>query len=795
MIGARTAGALALVTTLLAALAPGLTATAAPTALVVDSTAVPLVQEVPGVGSSGVEISQVSPVVAAPAQPVRISGTLDAADLGIDLSPSPQPTAEPTGGPTAGAAGPTADPTAAESATPTTQPDPVATVEIRLAPEPITDGAGVTAWAQSSSPSAGRLLVSQPIFAAPGTPTSGPGTTLPFSVAVDDLSPYVSRSYGIAPISLQVYLPGRPTPVRVVHTFLGFERTKEYAPLGITVVLPFTLPADPDLLGPFGDARATAWEALLGEESRLTEQLALAAAPGVVWAIDPTLLTAGPAVAATTPAAAEPQNEPTAGGDDAPSGEGEASSEASSDPTGTGGEPASAGPAEVPQTLEPDSTPGPAARERAAREAYVQRLLDAVRGRDVIVLPVADADLAVLPEAGDVGTAQDAAVRLLRQSLDVETAMALLEDAGARAEAMVWPADGMWSAGQDELLRAWDDGAGWGVLTARSSIAGGDPESSLGPLLGAGGTALIGYDAAAGARAGAAVRGTGPVLPGLTLMADTLMTLNDRPGTARHRVIVLDRAATLDEAVDLQAPSHVLAGVPWLTLGPIPRPGRAGALAASPPADTSAIAPASLTADRLVALGQTETSLEPAAHLRVNSGADLATRGKDTLGQLLGSRWRGAEEDWQLVFEPLAEQVDSTFSSIHIPARDIAFLADSGLVRVTVENSLDDGLHNATMDLSVDRPILRIESGPQPVDVGADSRSTVAFQASAISSGRVAVTAVVRSEDGTVLGEPTTFSVRVSPTSDWIYWLLGGLAAVVLLIGVVRTVLRRHPES
>jgi len=95
--------------------------------------------------------------------------------------------------------------------------------------------------------------------------------------------------------------------------------------------------------------------------------------------------------------------------------------------------------------------------------------------------------------------------------------------------------------------------------------------------------------------------------------------------------------------------------------------------------------------------------------------------------------------------------------------------------------------------LTVDHPILRIENGPQPVEVGANSRSTVAFDASAIASGKVQVTAVVRAADGTNLSEPTTFTVRVSPTSDWIYWALGAVALVVIIIGIARMALRPRP--
>ena len=798
MIRARAAGALALVTALLTAFVPAGSAATPPAAahgsaalVIGQDTVQNTLQEVLGPGSAGVEITQVSPIVAAPGQPVRISGTLDVADLGIDLSPSAAPTSEPTTGPADGEVEDQADP----------EPTPVATVEVRLAPERITDGAAVAEWASSSSPSAGPLLVSQPVLAGDRTRTAA--TTVPFSITVDDLDPFVATSYGIAPISIQVYLPGQPAPVRVVHTFLGFQATKEYAPLGLTVVVPFTLPADPALIGAFGEERATAWEGLLSESGRLSEQITLAAAPGVVWAVDPLLLSAGPAVVATDPSAFDANGEPL---DDSTSqGTGEAGGATSGASNGTASPRPEDGASDAPpDDLPPDPTPGPAARERAVREAYVQRMLEAAAGRDIMLLPTGDADFGALPEEGVVGAGPDAARRLLRTTLDVEEATTLLENAGAAVRPVLWPAGGMWSAGQDEVLRSGAGGGGWDVLVDTGSIAAADlAAAQAAPLVGPRGGQLLAYESALSTRVATAVR-DGGLLGGLTLMAEGLMTLNERPGTARHQVVVLDRPADLltedagtDESpvpVDLQAPLRVLGQVPWLTLGQIPRASAPGELEATPTVDPGGIPPTALTEERLAGLGDTEARLEPAAALRVNTGIDLATRGRDSLGQLLSSRWRSAQEDWDGAYAPLADQVASTFTSIHIPARDIAFLADSGLVRVTVENSLDDGLHNATMELAVDHPVLRIESGPQPVDVGADSRSTVSFQASAIASGRVSVTAVVRTEDGIILGEPTTFTVRVSPTSDWIYWLLGGLAGLVILIGIVRTVLRRHPE-
>jgi len=37
--------------------------------------------------------------------------------------------------------------------------------------------------------------------------------------------------------------------------------------------------------------------------------------------------------------------------------------------------------------------------------------------------------------------------------------------------------------------------------------------------------------------------------------------------------------------------------------------------------------------------------------------------------------------------------------------------------------------------------------------------------------------------------------VRVTPTGDWIYWGLGGLAGVILVLGIWRSVRRRPRQT
>jgi hypothetical protein len=273
------------------------------------------------------------------------------------------------------------------------------------------------------------------------------------------------------------------------------------------------------------------------------------------------------------------------------------------------------------------------------------------------------------------------------------------------------------------------------------------------------------------------------------MTAHSLIELNELPGTTRHRVVVLERdSASTSFADDL---ADVVDAVPWLESSGPGETVHDGALVnVTPPAETTVLDDA-----RARNLLTTVRRLPPAASVRADDGSDLATRGADVLDQLVSLRWRGAPEEWTTAYQPIGMAVSETFTGLAIPSRDISFLADSGLLRVTVENSLDTDIENAVLDLTVENPILRIESGPQSVEVGADSRTTLGFDAVAIASGRVDVTATLRAPDGTILAEPTEFSVRVSPTADWIYWVLGGLGGLVLVIGLVRTVTRRRPSA
>ena len=741
------------------------------------------------VEDDGLTLTRVAPVVAAPGEPVTIGGLLDVDALGLDLAASAPAVPDPS----------------EPAVTPPAQP-PVATVEVRLGPRAPEQRADVTEWAGGTEASPGRVLASADVVTAPDPTVE----RVPFSVTVADLPLPARTAYGVVPVSVEVRLPGAGEPAAVLRTFLGFQVRKEYEPLELALVVPFTLPADPALVAGLGEERTAAWEALVGESGTLRERLASATGADVVWALDPALLGPGPAPEDSDEDVDGPEGTTGPTTTSAPSG-----SSGSSAPTPGTSRPTagSAAPSAPQTTTDPDATTGPdvttdpeettgpetpeqspEATERRLRTDFAALLLEEAAGREVLLLPRHDADVAALPAGGAEDATSSALRSLIARALEVEDAHTLLLAAGAEVTPTAWPVAGGWSTALDAELQALprvpagpgEADRAWAVLASTTSLTG----SVRGPFPAGTGSTVLPVDESLSAWAGTAGGQEGTLAPALALMADSLVLLDERPGTTRRVIVALERDSAA--AASGGALMAVLDDVPWLAPSGLAGPDHEGALSEEAPA---APVPPVLVDSRARELALTLDRLPVAASVRSETGSELATRGADTLAQLTSARWRGAEEAWTTAYAPIGEDVAETFAGLTIPSRDISFLADSGLLRVAVENTLDTGIENATLDLTVEHPILRVESGPQPVVVGPGSRTTVGFEASAIASGRVSVTATLRAPDGTVLGEPTQFSVRVSPTSDWIYWVLGTLAALVLAIGVARTVMRRRPST
>jgi hypothetical protein len=195
----------------------------------------------------------------------------------------------------------------------------------------------------------------------------------------------------------------------------------------------------------------------------------------------------------------------------------------------------------------------------------------------------------------------------------------------------------------------------------------------------------------------------------------------------------------------------------------------------------------------MAALEQTHTTVQGVAQIRDDGDAFKRTWTRAS-EQLASTRWRSAPTAWLTLIGRVTAATRATTTAVKVSAGTINFLAQSGRLQITVTNDLNVPVENVKLTVEASNPRLRIDSQPPVLRIGPKSRTTVNVSVTALAAGLVPLRTILTTPDGTVIGQGADVLVRVTPTGDWIYWGLGGLAGIILLLGVVRS-LRRRPSQ
>lgn len=418
---------------------------------------------------------------------------------------------------------------------------------------------------------------------------------------------------------------------------------------------------------------------------------------------------------------------------------------------------------------------------------WVDELLAASVGRDVVGLPWSDPDLAALAHADapallDVATA--ASAEAAEREVEQGTPLAARTDV-------------LWAPGpvtdQDTLDLVAASGASTVVLGPDDLPTDAD---------------------AAGARTVVPVTGgtLTALVPDATL-TDLLVSPEDLdPDATRATVVqrvlaemsVLARGSTdgpahvlvvlpRDVTPDVTRVEDVLSAVqasPWSRTAPL-----TALLGSADVGVDRAAAPASVTAPdeltpeqvrRLVdareaAIAFADVTDDPS---RLLSGVDAAVLAP------VATAWRAAPEDRQRVVDEVVDDVDARRVGLTLAqtsARNI--ISATSEVRFSVRNDLPAAA-SVQVVTTPRKACLRTEPSPTVV-VPADGEQFVPVQVHAIANCEVVVEAVLTSAAGEPLADPVTFVVRASPTIESVGTaVVGALLAVGLVLGVVRTVRR-----
>lgn len=638
----------------------------------------------------------------------------------------------------------------------------------------VTDRSVLEAWQKDTTPDAGRAVAASAAEAA----DLAPGETRTMTVT----APADSLGYATAPElwgarRIALTLESGGAAVSTLRTFVVWRPSGASGSITESVLLPIA-PDDPGL---------AAIDPAAYDETTTTGRLAslgqLAQREDVDWLVDPVVL--DPPVHETTEAPTAQDPEPA---EDQPS----AADDPSAEPT-------------VPADQGPAASPGAA--------ALAERLAGAVGDRTVLTLPYAQADM---PSLQDAGASE---LRGILESRSEEATQA----AGFAPSGSVAVVPGP-QADAASIEQAQRSGATT-ILTSSASLRE-DLEATVTPSSAgevateAGITPVLAADPVLSDELSSLDGTTDAEQTSQRLLAETAVIASEPTTAPRHLLIAPPLDAELDAAATGSA-LDALGSAPWI------RSGRTGELldmassgtAVQDSQDTTG-APLSLgtvTADAIVPSARgingrvahqdaavDAGKLDPALVTGVQDDAlrleamrstmvDPTTADDTVLTVLsaVSTRWLGDPEGHLQRTGAASRAVDAFDGRVRVvPASNYTLVASGASVPITLTNDLDTPVR-ARLEISADRPLVRLPSPSTEVEIPAHGRVTASVPVEAVANGQVNLSVLMTGTDGTPITAPQTVSLTVNPSwENWTTMILVVGMGLLVVVGVLRA--RRH---
>ena len=645
------------------------------------------------------------------------------------------------------------------------------------------------AWASGRTPTSGRTVATSTLPAVP----AGQGAR--FTVTIPWRELYTDLPFAALPISVEVVQEGARAPVGMTRTFVAWNDRKEYIPLQVATVLPLTLDPDTDLFSSRDTTRVQAWQRAIGAGSRVQRIVTGTAGSPVTLMVDPSVF--GPVA---TPAGG------SSGSTGAPTSPGAGPTSGPASPTTSTGTP-NTGSTPTTATSTPPNTPTPAdttpappptptgdeANPPSTAAVEIQRLGDGLaaqlRGRSIWALPYADADIAATVSADPANT-------LVRDLVSRSSAVGERIGQKARGD-IVWPVDGLMpdrrEQGIKRLLTGTTVKKPAGIIVSQPAVTKASPYTPTARRVTASGTRLLAYDTRLSSLLPKR-SDPSPVLPTQRYLAETLVMLGERAGTARSVLVTAPR--TYDpEAKGLATFLAATTDVPWLDVvdpaSLLTDSGGDQALQQEKPAVRvpSAAPPPVLNAQSLDRMATQRDTLLSVADVLEN-GEEFERTYREVLDELASVRWRYEPGSWAKLAASVDAEIKAATSAIRVVPRRVNFLAESGTFPITVANGLDYAVDDIRLRLVSTDPRIQIVEQPGPVTIGPSSRTNVPVEVTAVAAGKAVIKAYLTTADGTPIGSPADIPVSANPIDGAIYWVGGILVVLVLAFGIARTILK-----
>lgn len=282
-----------------------------------------------------------------------------------------------------------------------------------------------------------------------------------------------------------------------------------------------------------------------------------------------------------------------------------------------------------------------------------------------------------------------------------------------------------------------------------------------------------------------------PATAAQDLLAELAVITRERPNDSRHVLVTVPRDWEPDVDV-VTAQLAALASAPWVRTQPV-----SALIGLADPEIDRGTLPARAVDDTEM-IGAEVTALTTALQRRAELVGMLAEPA-EALGHLeletlapLSVAWRADAAGRAAVIEAARERADTLADAVTVsPTTEdgINVVSTSAELPVNVSNALREPV-SVTVRLRPDDPRLRADDAV-PVTVPAESQVLVRVPVHAVQSADVQVTVEVRTPDGAIVDDDTSFLVRVRAEWEGIGTaILGSLLALGVVLGIVRTVRR-----
>jgi len=619
---------------------------------------------------------------------------------------------------------------------------------------PLNSRQAVSDWATSA---AGPPLAEVARASLGRTLAPGAVARIALTIPASAISPPVS--FAVLPLRVEVVgtTPAATQALGDLNTFLPtLAAVKAFEPLSIAWLVPLTLDPDPALHGMDNPARTAAWTKAIGPGSRLDRLIQGTEDTNVTWAIDPAIL--------------GPQQRPTA-------------VNASATPSPT-----------------PSASQAPAPERTAVSDpvtevttALARRLRAAAPRHTLWSLPYADPDLAALLPLSS-GNQTLAALMSRPSTLAVAV--------GPARKDIAWPvAETLDPQGESQLRRAFTSPDLAAAVTSASTLANRDGATGNASRKSSAGLPLLAYDEALSRTVAQTSSKTTGTITIQRFLADSMALLGERPGTRGRSVLVAEPRTFAGDPAVLRSLFAAITKATWLIpttteqllaesekLAP-EVPGATGTTTLPTASEPLSPGTSPLTPGLLETIPSSLYTIAGIASI-LDDAQLFNVRWTDAQYQLLSARWRGHPDDLAAIDAATTAAISTVSRSVTVSPSSVNFFANRGVLQVTVVNDLPVPIRNVHLTLTPAQPRLRIEQQPGPLKIGAKSRTTVPLQVTSIAAGLVSIKAVLTTENGTHLGKRASVHVRVQPPSTWIFWALGLLAGMVLVLGTYRSLRR-----